>query len=93
MTVPNSPPDDDAPEICYRCGGPLPASVGDWWLSADGVYCSRQCADGTRPEDVPDGADPVCDACKLPAEYADGAWRHVEAADEVFCSILKGVFR
>ena len=45
------------------------------------------------PEDVPADADPVCDACKLPAEHAGGAWRHVNVADAVFCSILKGVFR
>lgn len=46
-----------------------------------------------RPEDIPADADPVCDACKLPAEYDSGEWRHVQAADAVFCSILKGIYR
>lgn len=41
-----APPDDDAPELCYRCHFPLPASVAEWWLSADGVYCSEPCASG-----------------------------------------------
>lgn len=46
-----------------------------------------------RPEDIPADADPVCDACKLPAEHDGGEWRHVQVADEVFCSILKGIYR
>ena len=48
MAEPITPPDDDAPELCHRCGDPLPAAVTAWWLSAAGVYCSKLCADGSR---------------------------------------------
>lgn len=37
--------DDGVPVSCHHCGGPLPAAR-DWWLRADAVYCSLNCADG-----------------------------------------------
>lgn len=39
---------------------------------------------------APGPAEAVCAICQMPATRAGGTWQHLEIADAVFCSIIRG---
>ena len=40
----NEADESDERVYCMSCGDEMPESVAQWWLTADGYFCTGECA-------------------------------------------------